>query len=676
MPLTLKHNDSVVDLDAAACELGTLTQSFLGPWTLTLRRAIAFDAATDWECEDTIELLRDGTAVFRGTIKSAERIASPEAEHVVYTCVGLREAAAGVPFQRTVGGTATARVVYNCPAEETIEESGYVAIDGTASTAGEILEDILDAAAAALEDIIGDGTPGSGYESSETAALAMVPMKVVLNGLSVEEAIAAVLRHAPDFGWYIDPASRTARFIDFRTLTAKDVPGVGEAVLRHELDFSTAGCYSACTVQGTYELVDVSETLTPAWDSELEADWTSEKCAKFPDTYGLVWRAFATSEPASVGGALMPQRCAGNGDMLVLVTVEQTLTSKTCTVAATAYDDTRLLLNSWARQWSNAEQKHEAAMVRARFTYRKGRISGRYPATGHAGTAHTRRGLARELFLINEERGKKSVKAPVHTVVNTTTFRTYYQAFTPGELAGATLEFNGDGVEHTVAGNAQGTVVLTEAPETPIEVGDTCVITIQDDTKKEFEGNTLSILEKYAKETLERVMDERFVGHVPLAGLDWTLALGQKINFTETDDSFLSTLGATLIAVERDLAAEHTTLRLTSDRALGGSVTWDELDHQRRRDQAVDENSIQIRRLWRRLRSRHSPDGSVGDPHEEDEDGPYRGDGTWTQIVGKEIEHIGPGPTDETIGAEGQYIQWIKLDARGHVVDAAAGTFS
>ena len=73
MSLVLKHNDTAVDLDAAHCELGSLVRSFLGPWSLTLRRAIAFDEPTDWQNEDAIELTRDGTTVFEGAIKSSER---------------------------------------------------------------------------------------------------------------------------------------------------------------------------------------------------------------------------------------------------------------------------------------------------------------------------------------------------------------------------------------------------------------------------------------------------------------------------------------------------------------------------------------------------------------------------------------------------------------------------
>ncbi len=678
MARVLKHNGVEVDLDAAHCELGSLTMSFLAPWSLTLRRAIAFDEPTDWQNEDSIELERDGTAVFVGRIKSSERLASAGSEHVEYTCTGLREVADGITFQRTIGGTATARVVYNCPAEEEVEEAGYVAIEGTAATVGEIVADILDTMAGALADIIGNGTPGSGTVQAELDALAMVPPKVVLNGTSVDEAIRTVLRHAPDFGFHIEAATRQARFTDFRELAAKDVAGVGGSVLRQQLDFSTATCYSACTVQGTYELVDIFEALSPAWDPALEGDWTSSKGSDYPDTYGRVWRYFATSEPGAVGGAVMPQRFVGTGDIIARITIAG-LNTFTFTVTAKPVDDTHILVNTYARQWSISLEKYVAAsVVRARFTYRTGRIAGRYPAAGHTGTANTRRGLTRELFLIDEERGRKTVRGTVNQVFNSTTFRSFFEYIELNQVAGKTIEFNGNGAEYALVANGHGWFVLGEAPAAPLAVGQSYLITVQDDTRKEFEGGTLTILEKYAKETLERVMDERFVGSVPLSGLDWAIALGQKINFTDTNDPEYTALGATLIAVEHDFAQQRTVLSLTSDRAFGGTITWDELEHQRRRDRSTEENAIQIRRLWRRLRARRSPEGAIGDPQEEDPNGPLTGDDIWIEIdeEKRKVNHIGPGPVDRSLGGEGKFIEWIDLDERGHVLDAGVGTFS
>ena len=671
MAITLKHNAAEVDLPSAHCELGALTQSLTAPWTLTLRRAIAFDEPTDWQCEDAIELLRDGVAIFVGRVRSTQRVAGPDREHVLYTCAGLRDLADGVPFRRAIGGFVADRVVYNCPLEDELEEWDAVAIPGAASTVGEIIADILDAAAADLAGIIGDGSAGSGYVADELDALATVPPQVVLDDESVASALSFVLRYAPDFGLYIDPVTRQARFVDLHALAATEIPGVGGAVLRHQLDLTTEGCYSACTVQGDHERVDILESLTPAWDTGLEADWTSKKAAECPDTYGTVWRLFATAEPVAEGGRVVPERFLGDGGIVATFPIHES-GSKMAITSAAVVDGTKLLLDCLARKWDGAQGKLVAADVVARFTYLKSRVAGRHPATGHAGTAHTRRGLERELFLLEEGRGRKTVMGTVDALLSTTQFRVHYGLALQDELAGMAIEFNGDGFSHLIAANDRGTITLEEEPATALQVGDSFVITAQDDTAKEFEEGTLSILEKHAKETLERVMDERVVGSVPLAGLDWTIQLGQKISFTVTNDPEYASLGATLVAVEHDLGRERTTLSLTSDRSFG-PATWGELERQRQRDRDLCEARRQILRVKHRIRRRR---GGGGDPFEQDDDGPYYGDEIWTHIEDKQVQHTGPGPVDRTLGGTGNYIEWISLDARGHVVDAGVGTFS
>jgi len=198
------------------------------------------------------------------------------------------------------------------------------------------------------------------------------------------------------------------------------------------------------------------------------------------------------------------------------------------------------------------------------------------------------------------------------------------------------------------------------------------------------------------------VMDERIVGHVPLTGLDWTLALGQKIDFTGTNYPDYATLGAILAAVEHDLAHERTVLWLTTQRApgllgvipgpdvggmrsalavaidLAGGLPWLEFQQQQAQARRLTEVDRQLRRLWKRLRARRAPRGGRGDPHVNDGDGagPLAGDGIWIGIHNKVVGHEGPGPVDSTLGGTGQYIEWISLDAKKHVVDAGVGTFS
>ncbi|HRT97434.1 MAG TPA: hypothetical protein P5532_23710 [Planctomycetota bacterium] len=680
MSLTLLHNGAPVDLAAARAELGALVRSFVRPDSLTVRRAIAFDEPTDWQAEDSMALLLDGTPVFAGRIQATERVASPEGEWVAYTCLGLRAQADAVPFRRVIGGAPTARVVYNCPREEAPGEAGFLALPGTEATVGQIVADILDAMAPELAGVLGDGSPGSAYVQADLDALAVVPPKLVLCGESVDAALRSALRYAPDFGFTVDPATRRARFVDLRALEPHDVPGLGAAVLRHHLAFSTDRCYSACVVEADFERVDILEELAPAWDPSLEADWTPEKAAQLPDTYGAVWRLFDTAEPAQAGGVLAPERCVGDGDILVTLAYPGPDQTHYAVASAEPVQGTRLLLDRLARRWDPAAGAFARPAAFARFTYLKGRLAARYPAAGHTGSAHARRGLERELLLVHDERGKATLRGTVHEVLSPASFRVLYGLAPAGELAGLPLEFHGDGVPHTIAANDEGTVTLAAPPARAIQPGDPFVVTLRDDTARRYEGGTLSALELFAREQLERVMDERVAGAVPLTGLDWSLRLGQKINFPGTRDPDYTALGALLIALEHDLAHERTVLHLTRERAAG-YPTWDDLERERRQTLDTEELARQLRRLWRRRRrGRRVRLGPADDPHVVPPGGPVAGllvgDGTWLDLTSGVARHIGPGPAETTIGGPGQYIQWIALDARKHVVDAAAGTFS
>jgi len=672
MSLILKHNGTAVDLAAEKIEPVSLARSFAGPATLTLRCATAFDDPDHWLGDDAITLEADGATVFDGWVKRIERQAGPDGEWVLYTCLGPRAVADTLPLR--VGGSA--RVVYNCPLEERPDEEAFVALGGSRATLGQIAAHILDSMAPDLAPAIGDGSPGSGYVQADLDALAVVPPKLVFCGESVDEALRRLLRYAPDFALFVDPATHKARFLDLRSATARDIPGLGADVLRHRLSFSTQGCFTAAVVEADAERVDVAETLTPAWNTALEADWTSEKAAQQPDTYGAVWRLFAAAEPAQQGGAIADERCIGSGDILATISWTDGAKPRAMRARAAVADDTTLLLDTLARRWDPAAGRYVPATVTARYTYTTGRIVARYPATGYVGTAYERHGITRELRLFSEEHGKRLVKGVVRSVPAPDTFTVEGPLALPGELAGSTVEFNADGVHHAVVGNEVSSITLAAAPSRPIAPGDPFTITVQDDTAKAYDGGTLSALEKFAREQLEALMDERVEGTVPLAGLDWSLAPGIRVNFTQTDDPDLADLRALVVAIEHDLARQRTVLTLTRARAAG-LPSWDDLERERRQERDAAKARRRRRRIWRRFRRRRKARlGPVGDPHELAPDGPLAGDGVWIDVDYNTVSHIGPGPEDRTIGGAGQYIEWIRLDARGHVIDAAAGTFS
>ncbi len=566
-------------------------------------------------------------------------------------------------------------MVYNCPLDDELDEAGHVAIHGINSSVGEIVADILDSMAAPLAGIIGDGQPGSGYIQAELDALDTIPPKVVLCSESVDEALRRVLHFAPGFALWVDPASRKARFFDLRALEPKTVRGVGGHVLRQRLQFSTDNCYSACTILGSPELVDVCETLTPAWDPGLEADWTSDKAKDFPDTYGLVWRLFATSAPEAEFGALESDLFATGDPPFAAITIAEPDRTRGAMTNAVPFDDTHLLLNEWARELDPQTGAWRAASVRARFAYRKGRVSGRFPASGHTGNAHDRRGVTRELCLVVEERGKQTIRGTVDDVLSPTSFRVRLGLAAPNDLAGMPIEFNGDGIAHTIAEHGGWNATLAAAPQHPIEAGDSFAITIQDDTLPRFEGGTLSLLQKLAKECLNRLMDELVAGSVPLTGLDWTLRPGLAVSFSDTNDPEYASLGAVLIEVEHDIARERTVLSLTTAMAME-VPSWAALARLRRRGLEADEVERQFFRLRRRHRRRSALRGAVGDPHELDPNGPIVGDGVRIDVANNRVTHIGPGPVDRTLGGTGRYIEWVTLDLRGHLIQAGVGTFS
>ena len=84
-----------------------------------------------------------------------------------------------------------------------------------------------------------------------------------------------------------------------------------------------------------------------------------------------------------------------------------------------------------------------------------------------------------------------------------------------------------------------------------------------------------------------------------------------------------------------------------------------------------------IRRLWKRIRRRRSTAGAAGDMFLKDDVGPHVGDEVWITVgTDKEISHIGPEEEGDVAGGDGQYIEWIEIDDRGHVVDVGTGSFS
>ena len=79
------------------------------------------------------------------------------------------------------------------------------------------------------------------------------------------------------------------------------------------------------------------------------------------------------------------------------------------------------------------------------------------------------------------------VSGPWPTTIAPWGSSTWWEFLLTGQLKGMTIELNGDGIEHDIVNNGYGRIVLAQAPDTPVQAGDSFVVTAQDDTRKEFE---------------------------------------------------------------------------------------------------------------------------------------------------------------------------------------------
>jgi len=575
MSLLLKRNGIIQDPSATGHSLGRLTQSFLKPFQLTVRRAIPFDDTFVWENEQAFSLsdTQEGT-LFDGLLKSNRREAAVDRDATSFLMMGLEAKADRITFAKD----GSARVVYNALPEEASTGDYYPARSGM--SIGAILADVLDSMAAELSGILGDGTPGSACIPEEIALLTLVPPKIILSGCSVGECIRILLRHQPQFGSYLDPALHQIRIIDLADLQDKTITVGSDAVIEANLNFSTEGCFTACKIEGAGELIDKEVELTPAWDTELEPGWTIQKAYEQPETYGRVWRRFACPDTN-----LAPYRVVGDGPRILLKIDNgwQKLFIVICEWAAVDFEHGEIELPWLARQWVQGLGAWGTASVRMRYTYRYGPISARWPRTGFHGTACTNRGVEAEKIIVDHDAMRVTVLGTINKLESPTSFRDFLIGLKPGELAGKFVSFGGSPDRYPIIANDTNLIEIEYGPE--LEAGVQFTIYLNDDTALDHEGNTISRMELMAREWLKARKDEQYNGVVPLAGVDLSVKLGQKISFAGTDNPFYSTLGATLIEVVHDLERDRTELVLTSDRTLGEQKLWKEQQEKQEAEQ-------------------------------------------------------------------------------------------
>jgi len=563
MGVLLKREGVVQEPESTGHVVQRLTRSFLKPFELRVRRAIGFDDVSVWQNEESFSLEDEAEGVlFDGVVKSNRRDGSVRRDETSYVMTGLEGRAERVVFEKD----GSARVVYNARPEEAA--TGDYEASRAGMSVGEILADVLDTMRVELAGVLGDGSPGSGYDADELGMLSMVPPKVTFDGCSVPECVRLLMRFHPRYGVLMDPAAGRLRVVDLGALEEHVVTVGSDAVVEAHLDFSTRGCFSACKVEGAGELVDKEVELEPDWDTELEATWTMQQAYEEPETYGRVWRRFVCPDHN-----LAPYRAVGDSPRILVVVNNgwQKLYLVLTEWADVDYAEGAIELPWLARQWDAGSGAWETAAVRMRYTYRYGPVTARWPRSGFEGTAYVNRGLEREGVLVDHDAMRVTVEGRVDRVESTTSFRSFLIGLKPGELAGKEISFGGQ--RYTISGNDRNLIELESGPPL-LEAGDEFTVYIQDDTEWVYEGGTISKMELRAREWLRGRCDERYEGVVPLSGIDLTVRLGQKVSFAGTSNPFYATLGATLVAVVHDFEHERTELVLTSERDLGGQQAW------------------------------------------------------------------------------------------------------
>ena len=575
MSLTLKRNGIVQHPSVTGHSLGRLTQSFLKSFQLTVRRAIPFDDTLVWENEQpfSLEDTDEGT-LFDGLLKSNRRQASVERDDTSYLMMGLEAKAERITFVKD----GSARVVYNALPEEAATGDYNPARSGL--SIGAILVDVLDTMCVELSGILGDGTPGSPYLPDDTGLLTLVPPKIIFSGCSVAECIRILARFQPQYGFYLDPGLHKIRIIDLANLEDKTITVGSDAVIEANLDFSTGGCFTACRVEGAGELVDKEVELESAWDTQLEPSWTIQKAYEQPETYGRVWRRFACPD-----ANLAPYRVVGDGPRILLNVDNgwQKLLIVMSEWADVDFQNGEIEIPWLARRWVQATQSWGTATVKMRYTYRSGPISARWPREGFEGTAFANRGLQAEKVIVDPDAMRVTVLGTISRVESPNTFRDFLIGLKPGELAGKLISFTTPD-RYPIVSNGRNLIEVGEGCPT-LHEGDPFTIYLHDDTALDYEGNTISRMEMMAREWLKARKDEQYNGVVPLAGVDLSVKLGQKISFAGTDNPFYSTLGATLIEAVHDFERDRTELVLTSDRTLGEQKLWKEQQEKQQAEQ-------------------------------------------------------------------------------------------
>ena len=315
MPYTLIINAIEQDLAEARLSLGSVHVSWSGPRSFHFVEH-ALHSGASFEVEDRAALSVDGAVRFRGRIKRIELEGTPNAERVVYVCLGLRELAKEVTAHDPTYGFP--RVVFNAPEDDDDYDAGR-----SGKSVGYIIGWLFDQHAAELRAAgVIAAAPATGYVQSELDQLDVVPPKTVFESQDFDSALDELIAFQRGHRFIADPDTQTFHFQKLADLPAKTITyNSADKPLSALLKPSTEGRATAVTIYGPRrpinETLKLSEGgLTKLWDTNYESSWTWPKCfdPDNGDTYARVFRRFQVANESKRRVAHSLAEADGLGD--------------------------------------------------------------------------------------------------------------------------------------------------------------------------------------------------------------------------------------------------------------------------------------------------------------------------------------------------------------------------
>jgi hypothetical protein len=220
-----------------------------------------------------VAVIRNGVWLASGFLRAATGNLTPSTEGSEYEVCSRKELAQDVPIVDPDTNEGT--VSFNLPTGH----AQYRA-DRSGKTLGQIIEWIVanhEAGSGGLRDV--GAAPASGTViPAGVAALDAVKPSITISG-NVHDAIEALLRYAPSYGWDVDPETQEWAFLD-RSAGAATTIALATRHVTGRISTLPRANYTAVLIRGQYRppisTIRLSAgDLSSAWDPALEALWNS-----------------------------------------------------------------------------------------------------------------------------------------------------------------------------------------------------------------------------------------------------------------------------------------------------------------------------------------------------------------------------------------------------------------